>query len=118
MKSPIIIIAGLFLILYYAISQLPNNDLSDQPVVFNKENPPEIVMFGSQSCRYCATARSFFKKHNLPYIEHDIDQSIKHRDMFYRLGGRGTPLIIVNKSIIHGFDEKQIREALKQSEAP
>jgi len=69
-------------------------------------------MFGSQSCHYCAIARSFFKKHKLSYTENDIDQSIKHREMFYRLGGQGTPLIIVNKSIIHGFDEKQIRAAL------
>jgi len=113
MKSPILIIAGLFLVFYYAVSQLSNNDLSDEPVVFNKANPPEIVMFGSQSCRYCAVARSFFKKHELPYIEHDIDQSVKHREMFYRLGGQGTPLIIINKSIIRGYDEKQIREALK-----
>jgi len=111
-KNPFLVIAGLFLIFYYIVSQLSNNELSDEPVVITKQNPPKIVMFGSQSCNYCAIARSFFKKHSLPYVENDIDQSIEHREMFYRLGGQGTPLIIVNKSIIHGFDEKQIRTAL------
>ena len=112
MKYPFLIIAGLFLVFYYAVSQLSNSNLSDDPVVINQSNPPEIIMFGSQSCHYCAIARSFFKKHKLAYIEKDIDQSIEHREMFYRLGGQGTPLIIVNKSIISGFDEKQIRNAL------
>ena len=112
MKYPFLVIAGLFLVIYYVTSQLSNSDLSDKPVVISTVNPPEIIMFGSQSCRYCATARTFFKKHQLPYKENDIDESNKHREMFYRLGGQGTPLIIVNKSIIHGFDENLIREAL------
>ena len=111
-KNPFFIIAGLFLIFFYAVSQLSNTGLSDEPVVITKQNPPTIVMFGNQSCHYCAIARSFFKKHNLPYTDHDIERSTKHREMFYRLGGQGTPLIIVNKTIIHGFDEKRIREAL------
>jgi glutaredoxin len=111
-KSPILIIAGLFLVFYYAISQLSNSNLSDAPIILNTANPPEIIMFSSQSCHYCAIARSFFKKHNLPYIENDIDQSIEHREMFYRLGGRGTPLVIVNKHIVYGFDEKKIRSFL------
>ena len=111
-KNSFPVIAGLFLIFYYIISQLSNSDLSDEPVVITKQNPPEIMMFASQSCHYCAIARRFFKKHTLPYTENDIDLSIEHREMFYRLGGKGTPLIIVNKSIIYGFDESQIRAAL------
>ena len=112
MKTPFFIIAGLFLVFYYAISQLSNSNLSDEPVVISTQGAPEIIMFGSQSCHYCAIARTFFKKHQLPYTEKDIDLSINDREMFYRLGGQGTPLILVNKSIIHGFDEVLLRKAL------
>lgn len=113
MKSPFIIIVSLFLLFFYIISQLSNSGLSDEPVHINKSNPPNIIMFSSQSCRYCALARSFFEKHELDYTENDIDLSDKHREMFYRLGGQGTPLIMANKSIIHGFDENLIRRALR-----
>ena len=101
-----------FLIFYYFFSQLDTHNTFNEPIVFSSNNKPEIIMFGSQSCHYCATARDFFTRHDLNYIENDIDLSLEHRNMFYRLGGQGTPLIIVNKKIIHGFDEKSIREAL------
>ena len=115
MKKPIVIIIALFLLFYYAISQLNNNDLTDEALIFDKNNPPSIIMFGSQSCHYCTIARSFFNQHNLPYTENDIDLSLKHRDIFYRLGGQGTPLIIANKTLIHGFDEKQLRQAVQKN---
>lgn len=113
MKSPFIIIIGLFLVSFYIVSQLSNNDLSDEPIQIDTDNPPKIIMFSSQSCRYCAIARTFFKKHKLAYTENDIDRSDQHREMFYRLGGQGTPLIMVNRSIVHGFEERLIRNALQ-----
>lgn len=115
MKNPLFIIAGLFLVVYYVVSQLSNNNLSNEALIIGEINPPEIIMFGSLSCHYCGIARGFFKKHQLAYIEHNIDQSLEHREMFYRLGGQGTPLIIINDSIVHGFDEQQIRQALSST---
>jgi glutaredoxin len=111
-KKPLFIILSLFLVSYYVISQLSNDDLSDEPVVISTEQPPEIIMFTNQSCTSCAIARTFFKKHKLAYTEKDIERHAQHREMFYRLGGQGTPLIIINKAIAHGFDEKQIRGML------
>lgn len=112
MNKPFFIILSLFLISYYVVSQLSNDDFSDEPLVLSKAYPPKIIMFSSQSCHYCAVARTFFKKHKLTYTEKDIDMSLKDREMFYRLGGAGTPLIMVNDSIIHGFEENLIRKAL------
>ena len=87
-------------------------EIAPDPIVFDKNRPPEIIMFSSQSCHYCDNARQFFNKYQLSYTENDIDISDKHRQMFSILGGKGTPLIIVNKEIIHGFDEDRIRKAL------
>lgn len=85
--------------------------LSDEPLVLH-QYPPEIVMFGTQSCPYCRLARDFFNKHHLNYLEHDIETSDEQRRVFDLLGGRGTPLLIINKKLIHGFDESVAREAL------
>ena len=111
-KQPFLIIILLFFASYLIVAKFSSDTLSNSPVVLSKANPPEILMFGTQSCKYCKLARQFFDKHQLPYTEHDIDTSDKHREMFYLMGGKGTPLIIVNGQVIHGFDERYIRENL------
>lgn len=111
-KNPFIIIAIVFLALFFVVEHYSTNLLSDEPISLTRADPPEIVMFGTRSCKYCQLAKQFFTKHKLPYIEHDIELSDKHRELFYMMGGRGTPLLIVNGDIIHGFDESLIRAAL------
>jgi mycoredoxin len=112
LKKPIFIIFLLFISAYFLLSQFERQQYSTEPVILSKSSSPDIIMFGSQNCHYCTVARSFFRHHKLSYVENDIDISEKHRQMFYLMGGQGTPLIIVNKQLIHGFDEKRIRDAL------
>ena len=111
-KQPIVIIFVLFIAGFFLVQQYATQMLSDEPLVFSKARPPEIIMYSTQNCPYCVITKAFFEKHNLPYTEHDIELSEKSLKMFYLLGGRGTPLVIINKEIIHGFDEKQMRKAL------
>ncbi len=111
-KHPLFIIFALFIAGYFFIQQYTQQYVSDAPVTLTRANPPSIVMYSSTSCMYCHIARQFFNKHNLPFTEYNVDNSDKHREMFYILGGRGTPLLIINKEIIYGYDERLIREAL------
>ena len=108
---PLLMISAVLGALYFLVSQPSDLALSDEPVTL-QINPPQIVMFGTQSCKYCQLARHFFKKHQLAYIEHDIETDDEQRKIFDLLGGRGTPLIIINKELLHGFDESMVRKAL------
>ena len=112
-KKPYIVIA-LILFFIYAASQLSNKE-SSEALVFNKTKPPKILMLGTQTCVYCKKARRFFKQHEVPYTELDIDVSDKNMRMFQLLGGRGTPLIVIDGQAIQGFDEYSIRHAIKSS---
>jgi len=105
---------ALILFVIYSFSQLSNQQ-SNEAVVFNKESPPKILMLSTQSCRYCKQARQFFKQHELPYTELDIETSDKNMQMFQLLGGRGTPLIVIDGQSLHGFDERSVRRAIKES---
>jgi len=111
-KQPIVIIFVLFIAGFFLVQQFATQMLSDEPLVFNKARPPEIIMYSTQNCPYCVITKAFFEKHNLPFTEYDIEKSEKHMKMFYLLGGRGTPLVIINKEIIHGFNEQLMRDAL------
>ncbi|RDH84557.1 MAG: hypothetical protein DIZ80_03560 [endosymbiont of Galathealinum brachiosum] len=111
-KQPAIIIFTLFIAGFFLVQHFSRQMISDEPLVLTKANPPEIIMYSTQNCPYCYIAKEFFNKHNLPYTEYDIERSEKHMKMFYLLGGRGTPLVIINKEIIHGYDERLMRKAL------
>jgi len=110
-QQPIVIIFALFIAGFFLVQNFSQQMLSDEPLVLTKANP-KIIMYGTQSCHYCVLAKAFFKKHNLNYTEYDIEVSAEHMKMFQILGGRGTPLIIINKKIIHGFNEQLMRDAL------
>ncbi len=111
-KHPLFIIFSLFIAGYFFIQQYAQKLISDEPVILTKADPPEIIMYGTKTCMYCYVAKEFFRKHQLPFTEFDIEESDKNMQMFTLLGGRGTPLIIVNKEIIYGYDEQLIRDAL------
>lgn len=110
-KHPLVLIIGFLAIAFVFLQQNSSTYISDKPLVLNQNNP-EIHIYSSQNCKYCHIAKDFFNKHNLSFKEFDIDTSEKHMQTFYLLGGRGTPLLIVNKQIIHGYDERLIRNAL------
>lgn len=111
-KHPLFIIFTLFIAGFFFIQQYTQQYISDEPVILTKANPPQIIMYSTTSCMYCYIAKEFFRKHQLPFTEYNVDNSDEHMQNFYRLGGRGTPLLIINKEIIHGYDERMIREAL------
>jgi glutaredoxin len=112
MKRSFLIIVAIFAIGIVQVRHFATPAFSDEPVVLTRNQAPEITMFSSQSCKYCAIARSFFEKNQLSYTEYHIENSDKDWEMFQLLGGTGTPLIIVNGNIIHGFDEHAIRSSL------
>ena len=110
-QQPIVIIFALFIAGFFLVQHFSQQLLSDAPLTLTKGDP-NIVIYSTENCSYCYITKAFFEKHNLPYTEYDIDRSEKHMNMFYLLGGRGTPLTIINKEIIHGFNEGLMREAL------
>jgi glutaredoxin len=73
---------------------------------------PEIVMYGSPNCTYCRQAEAYFARRGLGYRNLDITASRQAHQDFKRLGGQGTPLILVNGRRIHGFSAKRMDAAL------
>jgi len=110
-KHPLILVIGFFAVAFAFLQHHSSTYISDKPLELTQHNP-DIHMYSSQNCKYCEIAKAFFNKHQLPFKEFDIDTSNKNLQTFYLLGGKGTPLLIVNKQIIHGYDERLIRNAL------
>lgn len=114
MNRKVLFTLVVLVVLAYASSRLSQLH-SDKALVFDKSNPPEILMLSTQSCNYCKKARAFFREHQLSFTELDIETSDKNMQMFQLLGGRGTPLIVIDGRILHGFEESEIRHTIQKN---
>lgn len=84
-------------------------------IYFEADQPAhEVIMYAVPNCGYCRQARQYFSKHGIDYVEYNINRSSKRLKEFRRLGGQGTPLILIDGSKIHGFNTRAIGAALKQ----
>lgn len=62
-----------------------------------------VVMYATSWCPYCQQARNYFRQRGIPYVEHDIEKdAAAHRD-YKAFGGRGVPVIFVDKRRMNGF---------------
>lgn len=67
---------------------------------------PKIVVYGNDSCAYCAAARMFLTKKGLRFEDVKVsDDEERHTEMEQLTGSRLVPQILINDHIIGGFDE-------------
>lgn len=74
---------------------------------------PEVVMYATYWCGYCAAARAFFEKHGIAYSELDVEKDAQAAQLNRQLGGGGVPTILVDDQIVRGFDKRYLTELLK-----
>jgi glutaredoxin 3 len=68
---------------------------------------PEIVMYSSGWCGYCARARALLERKGVMFREIKVDEDMAERQaMVSRSGGRRTvPQIFIGDRHVGGFDE-------------
>ena len=74
--------------------------------------PGDIRMISSDSCGICASARSWFKAHNIAYSECSIERDAGCRADFEATRSPGTPVIVVRGRPYAGFSPEILRRAL------
>ena len=63
----------------------------------------KVVMFSTEWCGYCRKARRHFRKHNIAFVERDIEKSEKAARAFKELNGKGVPVILIGEKRMNGF---------------
>lgn len=72
----------------------------------------QVSIFTTSSCPYCKAAKAYFAKRGIYYREIDIEAPAG-KDAFRRLGGTGTPLIMIgNQKVKNGFEERDLDQLL------
>lgn len=76
------------------------------------QNRPEVKMYATSWCPYCAKARAYFARRGIAYVEVDIEKSRDGRAEYDRLGARGIPVILVGPQRMNGFSEARLTRLL------
>ena len=66
----------------------------------------KIVIYSSDWCPSCVSAKRFLEEKNIPYEEVNIDSQGISRNRLVELTGRlAIPTIVVNEKVIGGYTE-------------
>lgn len=78
-----------------------------------QDTTAKVIMYSTQWCPYCKKARALFKKHNIDFIERDIEQDNNTTLALYEsLNSPEIPLIIIGDKLYAGFKKDAISEEL------
>jgi len=76
-----------------------------------------VAMYTTPTCQYCHMAKDFFKANDVTVEEYDVAADEEKRNaMVEKSGQMGVPVIDIEGTIIIGFDEPKIKEALGMAE--
>jgi glutaredoxin 3 len=74
----------------------------------------KIAVYSTPSCPYCVMVKDFLKKNNVEFDDINVaEDREKAQEMIQKSNQMGVPVIDVNGTIIVGFNEPALKEALK-----
>lgn len=74
----------------------------------------EIIIYTSQSCPHCKTAKDYLNQLGIPYIERQADRDPSAQREMQALGAMGVPTLKVNGQVMVGFNPQELQRLLKR----
>ena len=72
----------------------------------------KVILISRKNCTACTKAKEFLDTQGIRYMQYDVKGSKKGKRLFKKYKGKGVPMIIIGKEVIHGFDGNAIIKAL------
>ena len=73
-----------------------------------------VTIYCQEGCGPCEQAMHQLDSNAVMYKEKDINSNSQYGEEFRRLGGRGTPLIIIGNDRIEGYDHDQLQSLINK----
>ncbi len=79
---------------------------------------PEVTIYTTPTCSWCAAAKRFLEEHDIEYTEYDVSEDEDAVERLIRISGQtGVPVLDIDGEIVVGFDKARIAELLGIEEA-
>jgi len=73
----------------------------------------KVIVYSTQQCPWCVKAKEFLKSKDIEFENHDVSKDPKAAgEMMQKSGQRGVPVLDIGGTIIIGFDQAAIEQAL------
>jgi glutaredoxin 3 len=77
---------------------------------------PEVTIYTTPTCTYCAAAKRWFKEHGVGYTEYDVSRdAMRAAEMVRLTGQQAVPVIRVGGQVMVGFDPLQLARLIPAS---
>lgn len=75
----------------------------------------DIKVYSTMTCPWCRKAKDYFKENNIQFQDINVsDDKEKLQEMVTLSGQRGVPVIVVDGSVIIGFNQSKIEKLLAE----
>jgi glutaredoxin-like YruB-family protein len=71
-----------------------------------------VVVYTSNTCPYCVTAKDYLKEKGVEYTEKNIQADKEARKELMGMGHMGVPVILIDDEEVVGFDKEKIDDLL------
>ncbi len=80
-----------------------------------------VVLYSTQGCPHCRTARNWLKGHNVPFVEKDVERDATARPELLRLGKaqgvdpallQAVPILLVKGRLVLGWNAAEVQRLL------
>ncbi len=72
-----------------------------------------VTVYSTPSCPYCVMVKNYLTEKNIPFEDHNVGADrAKAEEMVQKSGQMGVPVVDINGTIIVGFDQARINQAL------
>ncbi len=73
----------------------------------------KVTIYSTPSCHFCHMAKDFFKENNIPFEDFNVAEDLgKRQEMIQKSGQMGVPVILIDNSLVVGFNKPQIAQML------
>jgi glutaredoxin 3 len=74
----------------------------------------DVKVYSTPVCPWCKRAKEFLKKNNIAYTEVNVSGNQEAaKEMIKKSGQMGVPVVDVEGTIVIGYDEEELKKALK-----
>lgn len=79
------------------------------------DQPRKLTLYGTTTCKFCKEARAYLQKENIPYNDLLVDESTAVNERFSKLGQNAVPVLVAEKQLLVGFDERAYNQFLQSN---
>lgn len=88
-------------------------DAVQGPIQYDAAAAGAVTLYSTAWCGYCTKVRNILNRHEIPFIERDVEKNADAGRAFERLGGRGVPVVTIGDRVVHGYNYSRLRKLLE-----